>query len=664
MKSMWDKEPTKSADEAFCVGNGRLGATLTGGGAREVIYLNEERIWSRAYSDRNNPDAAPTVRRVRELAAARRTSLALQAAAEGMAGCPAKHAFYAGAGSVTLEFYDAAHKGYEESAGVRYTDCERALDFDAGIASVKASAEVTVRGRDVAQDNYVGAATFTHECFAALDTDVIVYHISSTLPGSIYFRLTCETPGGERVASIAGDTLAAPIAAHTGGALVVCAASSGGRVFSRGETLFCEGADDATIYIDIGCAEGARHSSRAGFDSALKRICFAMSEPYERARARQEEAWQEAARGGVLTVEGGKSARDAEKALRAWQLARHALLSSCTARSTVPCVRGGIWESSARGQDFNLMKGDALKESALMFGVDDAARTLSELAARLYKNGHATADRMYGADGIALHATTDIWGDAAPSGKEPGANFAPLGGAALARAILDCYEYTLDKDFLKRNMRILKAACRFFMDYLVSAPDSVRLTLSPAFSDSPARVAAEDPAENALVASLFEDTLKAQKETGTSDTDAFRAACAATLERLRAPEGGADAATQGAPQATDGGTAPDARDFDSYLVGFVCGVISCELVDGRAVITLLSAPPRDIPAGSLENVRLRGNIHADVSWKDGRFNGAKLYTRAGEPSVENVKICYDEQSYDARITDGTLDVRNVLPSTV
>ena len=54
MNTIWYKSPAEKWEDALAVGNGRLGAMVYGNIQHEVIDLNEESLWSKPYSFRNN----------------------------------------------------------------------------------------------------------------------------------------------------------------------------------------------------------------------------------------------------------------------------------------------------------------------------------------------------------------------------------------------------------------------------------------------------------------------------------------------------------------------------------------------------------------------------------------------------------------------------------
>ncbi|MFM8643185.1 MAG: glycoside hydrolase N-terminal domain-containing protein, partial [Phycisphaerales bacterium] len=70
MPDLWYARPANNWNEALPVGNGRLGAMVFGGTARERLQLNEASVWEGNADDRNAPEAAASFRAARELALA------------------------------------------------------------------------------------------------------------------------------------------------------------------------------------------------------------------------------------------------------------------------------------------------------------------------------------------------------------------------------------------------------------------------------------------------------------------------------------------------------------------------------------------------------------------------------------------------------------------
>src|SRR5689334_25446801 len=64
---LWYRHPAQRWGDALPVGNGRLGAMVFGGIAKERIQLNEDTIWNGRKRDRNNPEALKALPEIRRL---------------------------------------------------------------------------------------------------------------------------------------------------------------------------------------------------------------------------------------------------------------------------------------------------------------------------------------------------------------------------------------------------------------------------------------------------------------------------------------------------------------------------------------------------------------------------------------------------------------------
>ena len=58
---LWYDEPAREWVEALPIGNGRLGAMVFGGVAREHLQLNESTLWSGGPYSPVNPEALPNL---------------------------------------------------------------------------------------------------------------------------------------------------------------------------------------------------------------------------------------------------------------------------------------------------------------------------------------------------------------------------------------------------------------------------------------------------------------------------------------------------------------------------------------------------------------------------------------------------------------------------
>ena len=93
-------------------------------------------------------------------------------------------------------------------------------------------------------------------------------------------------------------------------------------------------------------------------------------------------------------------------------------------------------------------------------------------------------------------------------------------------------------------------------------------------------------------------------------------------------------------------------------------IISSELHANVLTVKVLDSADGILKTGTLENISLKGNLYANLSWKDGRIISGSLYAKSGSSFIENVVICYQGKKFNARLADGSISLMNVLPTTV
>ncbi len=164
------------------------------------------------------------------------------------------------------------------------------------------------------------------------------------------------------------------------------------------------------------------------------------------------------------------------------------LLIASSRPNTQPANLQGIW-------CFNLVKGQWNSDyhinvnlqmnywPAQMFQLAECHLPYFDLIDRVSKRGAKVAKYYYNARGWMAHQATDIWAYAIAQGR-PGYAFFQYGGAWATRQYWEYYQYTQDKEFLrKRAFPILKGASKFLLDYLIVHPKTgelvARLSNSP-----------------------------------------------------------------------------------------------------------------------------------------------------------------------------------------
>jgi len=161
--------------------------------------------------------------------------------------------------------------------------------------------------------------------------------------------------------------------------------------------------------------------------------------------------------------------------------------------------------------------------------LSECAEPLFNLISDISQSGARTAKSMYGARGWVAHHNTDIWRATGPIDFAPTGMW-PMGGAWLCTHLWEHYEFTGDKDFLKKAYPIMKGSCEFFFDTLVEHPKYHYLVTCPSYSPENGTQTAGPTMDNEILRDLFSETAEAAKILGLDQS--FQDQAIATMNRL------------------------------------------------------------------------------------------------------------------------------------
>ena len=165
MSILWDDKAAVEWEEAFPIGNGRIGAMIYGAPGSEHLQLNEESIWYGGPVNRLNPDMKKNLPKIRELIFAGRISEAEKLMWLVMSGCPNGQHPYQTLGDMTIGFDASGEQG-------EITDYRRELDLDQALHRVSFRKNGVLYQRETICHNPVNA---------------IVIHITTQTGGKICF---------------------------------------------------------------------------------------------------------------------------------------------------------------------------------------------------------------------------------------------------------------------------------------------------------------------------------------------------------------------------------------------------------------------------------------------------------------------------------------------
>lgn len=532
---LWYDSSASKWTDALPLGNGRLGAMVFGGVARDEFQLNESTLWSGGPYQPTNAEARPNLDAVRQLIFAGRYAEAEALANAHSMARPYLEMSYQPAGNLYL---DVVHPGL-------FTQYRRSLDLD----------------RAVTTTSYrVAGVSYTREAFISATHGILVVRIRADRPGSVSVGVELASPQHGQVRT---DGSALHFAGHNMGEHGIAGALTfamearvlpqGGSIAAEPTRLAVENADAVTILLDIATSfvrfddvsgdPQARIAARMaaavelGFDALLEAH---LAEHRRLFRRLDIDLGRTAAadRSTYFRIKEFAEGDDPALAALYVQYGRYLMISS-SRPGTQPSTLQGIWNretsppwGSKYTTNINLQMNYWLPDPA---NLAECMEPLLDLLDDLAVTGRAMAATHYGARGWVLHHNTDLW---RATGPVDGAQWGlwPTGGAWLCAQLWNHAAYEgYPESLVRRLYPALKGAAEFFLDTLVPLPGTDLLVTNPSLSPENvhphgASICAGPAMDSQILRDLFAATIAAGEQLGL-DTE-LRAEIAATAARL------------------------------------------------------------------------------------------------------------------------------------
>ena len=530
---LWYRQPAEQWTEALPIGNGRLGAMIFGGVARERLQLNEDTLYAGGPYDPANPDALAVLPQVRKLIAEGRYKDAQDLANEKLMGRPLRMPSYQTVGDLVLTFGASSYT----------TEYRRSLDLDSAIALVRYE-----------QDGVM----YTREMFASPVDDVIVMRILADRGGAVTFRAGFETPMPGAVNDAVPELVLRgsntsqediPAALKFEARLAVL--NDGGRVRLIDRHFAIDGANSVVLLLAM-ATNYKRYDDVSGDPAELTkaRLTAAGVKSFDALRAAHVAEHQRLFRRVSLDlgttpaadkptdVRIRSSATTDDPALSAlyFQYARY-LLISCSRPGTQPANLQGLWNdklSAPWGSKYTININTEMNYwPAEPANLAECVLPLVQMVREIAVTGARTAKVNYGARGWVAHHNTDVWRATAPiDGAQWG--LWPMGGAWLCQHLWDHYDYGRDRAFLTDAYPLMRGAAEFFLDTLIDDGHGGMIT-SPSLSPENvhpfgASLCAGPAMDRQILRDLFAHCVEAADILAV-DRD-FSAACAAARAKL------------------------------------------------------------------------------------------------------------------------------------
>ncbi len=535
--SLWyDKPAADWEHEGLPIGNGGMGAVITGGIQKDDIQFNEKTLWTGGpgapgydYGLPAKPVADVVAQVQRELDRVKR--MEPEAVAAKLGHPVTAYGDYQTFGNLAVSFATPAgpSKAYR-----------RWLDISQAVAGVRYQ---------------VGGARITRTYFASYPAGAIVVKYAASRPGALSFTVALTAPDNRTAVRTAdkGRIIEAGALKDNGlryEAQVQVIAQGGTRSDGADGTVTVTGASSAVLILAAGTNYAAHYPDYRGQDphaALTTRVDAAAAKGF--AQLRREHVKDYGALFGRVSLgigqkmpnkptdavlhDYGKDA-PADRALEAlyFQYGRYLLIASSRAGS-LPANLQGVWNASTTppwNDDYhvniNLQMNYWLAD---VTNIPETETPFFDFVDGLIAPGRVSAERILGAKGWTLNLNTNIWGFTGVIAW-PTAFWQPEAGAWLASQYYDHYRFTLDRHFLEtRAYPLMKGAAEVWLEALVTDPRDGKLVVSPSYSPEHGPFSAGAAMSQQIVYGLFTDTAEAARVLGDEE---FRVRLQAALGKL------------------------------------------------------------------------------------------------------------------------------------
>lgn len=524
---LWYDKPAKIWTEALPIGNGRLGAMIYGGTARETIQFNEQTLWTGQPHDYAHKGASNYLGEIRSLLFAGKQEEAHALANKEFMSQPLGQQCYQPFGDLIMNF-----PGHENAINYR-----RKLSLDNAVSSVSYQ---------------LNGVQYTREIFSSFPDNAIFIKISANKANALNFSIEMACQHNNKSISAANNQLTLtgksnnypddsyekqgnykyPLSEVTFESRVVVQ-NDGGKVTASDKAIKIENATSVVLklvaatsfvkYNDISANPALR------CDNYLKKI---ETLTYSEARKKHIADYQKLY--NRTTIDLGKSEisnrptnirlntygqdKDPNLVSLLYQYGRYLLISS-SRPGTQPTNLQGIWNDkmlapwdSKYTTNINTEMNYWLAE---MTNLSECAQPLFEMLKDLSVTGKSTAKEHYNLPGWVLHHNTDIWRGTAPiNGSNHGIW---MGGSGwLCQHLWWHYEYTGDKKFLSETAYpIMKSAAEFYAGFLIPHPSHPEWLVSgPSNSPENGGLVMGPTMDHQIIRNLFANTIDAAKVLG------------------------------------------------------------------------------------------------------------------------------------------------------
>ncbi len=453
--------PAKKWDDGLLIGNGRLGASVTGAIATDLIYLNEETLWHGGATERTNPDTLKNIDKIRKLLLDGETQKATFLARCAFLSTPKYLSPYHPLGNMRINFLNHDKE---------VTDYKAVLDIDNAIAKVGYK---------------IDGVAYEREYFSSLADNVIAIKVTSQAEMTVNANLN-RRPFEQYSRKLDDNTVAMWGQSGVGGVNYYCAAKIvSDNSETIGDYLIATDTNEAVIYISAStdydgnekyekeCLSNLENAKKQGYETLKKRHIEKYKTLYDRIDFQISSPYSEKTSAELIkdaSFEGSATLTE-----NLFHFGRYLLISgsyNCKLPTTLQGIWNGTytppWESKYT-ININTEMNYWLAESC---NLSECHLPLLDFVEKLSINGEKTARDLYGCKGSVAHHNTNLWFDTLPEGVLDASPCWPMGLAWLSLHHYEHFLFTMDKVFLQEKcLPLLKKSVEFFDDYLLKTDE-------------------------------------------------------------------------------------------------------------------------------------------------------------------------------------------------
>ena len=451
--------PSARWEDSYPVGNGRMGATVMGYVDEEVLFLNEETVWSSQGKGIPNPNMADKLKAIRDLFIEGREAEGDKLAKEIFGDCHSRIRSYETAGKLKVSLHDNGKcKNYINN-----------LDLMRGVAKVEYDKD---------------GSHYVRECFASYPDDVIAYRVTSdkaSLSACISYEremlLDVKSDGAELCAvakTVFGNHKFA----------VRARVYTDGKIDCRDGDIYVSDTQSFTLLISI----STEFRNGESFADAIK---FPENDDYDMLKLRHEKDFLSLMSSADIqfpeveeleTVTNPERRRildfnkpsDGKLVSMQWHFGRY-IIASSSRPGSLPANLQGLWVKSLGNEwsaDYHTnINIQANYWPAEVTNLSDCHKPLFDyMNEYLLESGKETAKIGYKARGTVVHHLSDIYKFTTPADGLWG--IWPHGASWLSYHMWEHYLFTQDKEFLKNEAyEFIRDSAIFFVDTMIENKD-------------------------------------------------------------------------------------------------------------------------------------------------------------------------------------------------